>query len=323
MISRVKTIFGGVVAIGLAIGTADWKSAYVGGGPGDHHRRGRGAYSEQMAALPAGQLPDVDIAPPPTQPATALEAVPDAPSTQPETPVLPETPVAPGAPPAEPDIVSITDVALAVVDNSTLPMFKVSNTVRLHVDMEGLIYWVTASNRTEMNTQSHLFRNIGSTTNRDRPLLIVSDEFTNWQYVKDTLATADKVGTQEVYLGVADIENKTTLRLLRVMPSPPSDEAREGDFVIRVSEGEGGPAVEVNGEQIETFPIDLALAWGEWRKENPDADVSLSPNCKVVLDAHRFTPTGYVARVVGVLRGLGIEAERFVGSTSYAGRQRK
>ncbi len=322
--NRMLTLVGGLAAVGAAYATAGWPAVPVAHG-GDANRRGRAPFAHAQVA-PA--LPDADAA---AIAQAAADAVADAAAADATAQAAVEAAAAaaaatqpePAAPPPEPDIVSITDVTLSVVENSILPPFKVQGTVRLQLDMEGIIYWVTARNRTEMDSQRQVFKNIGSAANRDRPLLILPDEFTNWQYVKDLLATADRAGTASVYLGVADIENKTTLRLLQILPSAPSDTANDGDFVIHVKEGDGCPAVQINGEDIETFPDDLNRAWGAGKKAHPDADTSFSPNSPVVLDAHRFTPAGYVAQVIGVLRGLGIECERFVGSTTYAGRKRK
>ncbi len=313
MINRLVVLVGGIASVGLALGTAGWETIAV-AHPSGSGRRGRLEFRHDApAASNAGDLVDVAGAgtnpAPVDQPPTAIK--PPKPEPKPEPKPVPK---------AEPDIVSVTDVDLAVVENAFLPDFKVANSIRIHLDPEGVIYWTTAKKQTELSGQKILFKNLGG--NSSRAFVIVPDKFTSWQYVKDTLATADNASVQRVYLGVADIENTKTLRLLRVMPASPSAEPAEGDFVISIKNDDGDtPVIEIDGKTLESFPIDLALAWSAYKKAHPDADTTYSPNTNVNVAPHRFTQSSHVAQVIGVLRGLGIEAERFVGSTTYAGRK--
>ncbi len=323
--SRVTALFCGAAAVGLAFATADWKCIPVSGS----YSTRLGRVEAPHVPAPAASLPADGAALDPASgggvasgdPATLPVRSGGEPATgRPPTPD-PKTVEPPPAPPArEPDRIEIDDVTLCVADNCDLPDFPVSGAVRLQLTSEGELFWVTSAKSTALPNRESVLSSVRRAA--DRPVLLIADADTAWQYLKDAFDVADNAGADRIYLGVASAAEPKILRVLRLWASP-TTQGGDGDFVVHLSGDDATPEITIGDTDLESFPADLAIAWNEWRGAHPAAQYASAASSNVVLDIHRFTSMRNVAAVLGVLRGLGVGAERYTAVEAYAGRKRR
>jgi hypothetical protein len=293
---KLTVIVAVVAAVGMAWFTKDWERPT----PVRIHERGR----RFLASGPPNGKPSIDNSVAPDPEPVAADRAPDR---------------APVAPPPRPkpkpiELKTVTDISLCEVDKALDPEFRRS--CEIHVDMEGALSWHAGGKTVELQSFKSLRSGLDQKSGVP-DVIFAPDKMTNWQELRFMVLNAQKTGRGQFWLGVAKTGEPTKLRVLSMeMPDSEGTElpAEDAQFKVFVKEGQGGKMyVEVQGKEIADFPVDLALAWADWKKAHPDADTFDPSETPVVLEAHRFTPCYMVANVIDVLRGLGIECQHFTG----------
>ena len=229
------------------------------------------------------------------------------------------------AKPPKPDVqkfepITVDDIEMCVVDRAEEPAFT-GRYARIHLNEEGELFWVSSKGPNPVDSPRILKLKLDKAFVDN--LIVVPHKWTQWQYVKTAFDTAYSGAVQNVMLGVATADAPKTLKVIPIKVASRNAPLPETAFRIKGKKGKPGIALEVDGTAIETFPTELAIAWGNWRKEHPDADTSTTGTTPVVLDCHPFTEMEQVAPVFEVLRGLGIEAERHVSEKGGFGNRRR
>lgn len=241
--------------------------------------------------------------------------VTDPETADPETPVEPETP----------DIVIEIDDELetgwplVTVDKAEKLDTLLIN--RIHVGYDNERSWHGGDKAETIESNGHLKKM--ALQRNDRPFVVVGNKDTLWFSVRDLIQQLERSAyVQDIRLGVQTADEPKVLKLLRF---PQSGSASlplpEGADVFRVGvEGEEGedPVYSVNGKTLETFPMDLAMAWNDHKSKfsTVEASVTNHDDSKVVLDGDRDALYRHVVAAIEVLRNLGIEAIRIDHGTA-------
>lgn len=261
----------------------------------------------------AGRAPDAPAAAQPAATDPAAKPAVDPKSGKPAAqPVKPEAPAKPEpkAPPAK--VRKVTDVKLVVAKNAqefALPVFR-----EVHVDFEGTM----ARHGEDGKVYPYEgYKQLGmDLRNKSDAFVIVATPETPWLQVRMMLLEGQFNYAWNAFLGVAKAGEPDTLRLLPIQQAErPDDPMPEGKvFKVQMTSKEGPVALTVNDRKLAEFPADLAAAWNEWAKANPDvADTSAPLKTHVVFEAPKGAPIARVIEVVDVLRGIGIKTERIGG----------
>ncbi len=303
--NRMLVILGGLASCGAAYISAGIAPATVRDLPSTGNR-GRVEF-ELVRSMPTDVDLNVAGVPDPSavDPA-AVDLAPEAGAGTDPTPEAAPDPVAqPDLEPKPIEILVVDDVRLCQADNGKRE--DLGRFVHLQLDIEGIPFWVTSKTRNEVDSQRKLKKKLD--VMYGSPLVIVPDQETLWQEVSKTLDTAYGAAVKQCFLGVCTKAKPTELLTLTLSIAPPDAGLPEGDhFVIAMKDGK---PTTVNGVEIGTDPSDLAQAWYAWKGDHPDADPSDVGTSPVIMNIHRFTPLEQVAPVIGVLRGLGVAAERY------------
>ena len=285
-------------ALGAAYATKDWKA------PPQHRVKAQGRRFLQNARAPSiGDLPE--IAPDLGGADAVKDPTPkiDDPAPEPEKLALRE----------------ISDVALCLADKAKDPTFKKS--CEIHIGIDGELSWHVGDKSRDINSLKDLRQSLGVKAHIP-DVVWVPDRDTVWMQVRLATLAAQKSLRGQLWLGCAKTDDPTLLRVLRFhqMEEAKPERPAGPSFIVGVKEVKSKAQISVNGQVIETFPSDLAIAWNEWKKQNPGADTSVPGTTPVVLDAHRFAPCSMVIEVIDVLRGIGIEHEFLEGDLGRRGR---
>ncbi len=291
-----------LVSAGAAFATAGWESPQMIRIRPDPRMR--------------GSRPTVESAATDADPTAVDPAAADPGAGDPE-------PTAPDPKPVEVEIPDrvIENVNLCVVDNGVKLTEK--RWAQIHIGGEGELTWNTATKTVEIPSDNQFNKMVRE---RDgQPLVLVPDRFTNWERLRKITDIGNMAGWDMVYFGVAEDDAPKVLRFLpHRMHADVYDKLEEGQphFIVNVDVDPEDTSTypekavfTVNGKKIETFPVDLAIAWTEWKAANPEAAAMTTEakTSRVVIDAHKFTPAHMVLSAIDVFRGLGIEAERCLG----------
>ena len=311
MINKAVVVLGTLVAVG-----AGWASSPCRGTrwtpPASGSVRGNfrsGGGAPATVADLGSSAPAADGSPPSDAGKPAV-AKPD-----PSKPAVKTPPVeAPAAPQVAPKFRKISDVKLPVVQNSkelVLPKYR-----EIHVDPENTMTWYGDKGQ---SLALEGFKHLGDDLRKNggSAFVIVADVDVPWQQIRFMLQTGQNNYAANSFLGVARKEEADILRLLPLRQCERSDELMpEGDlFKILVESKSGAPVVSVDGKKIAAFPSDLAMAWNDWKAAHKDlADTSVPEKTRVLLEARNGASIGHVAQVIDVLRGIGIQTERLVGT---------
>jgi biopolymer transport protein ExbD len=304
------TVFlGFVVAAGLGYASAEFLDA----GPPTEQVRIRGGFrrgAESIARLPA----DAPVDPATVNPGTVK---PGAPAPKPGPDVskpapAPEPAKVPAPPPVAVRTRVVKDVKLAFATNAK--DYALKSPREVHVDLENSMTWYGDDGKTmAYKDLKHLGTDLRGKTGPQ--LVIVAATEVPWQQICLMIEQAQNNYAPAVHLGVARKEEPETLRVLPIPQCERSDEPLpEGKtFRMLLESKSGEPVISLDGRKLAAFPADLAAAWNEWKKANSDlADTTTPEKTRVILEAPRGASVEHVIRVIDVLRGLGIQSERYV-----------
>jgi biopolymer transport protein ExbD len=296
----------------LAAAGAGWASAeFLDAGPKSPAVRIRGGFrtgGDLVVRLPA----DAPVVPATVGPGTVKPgAAPAKPGPEAAKPAA-EPPKVPAAPAIPVRTRVVKDIKLPLAANAR--EYALKSPREVHVDLENTMTWYGDEGRTMVYKDlKHLSTDLRG--KNDPQLVIVAAPEVPWQQICLMVEQAQNSSAPSVHLGVAAKDAPETLRVLPILQCARSDEPLpEGkSFRILLESKSGPPALSIDGRKIDAFPADLAAAWNEWRKANPDlADTSVPEKTRVVLEASRGAAVAHVVEVIDVLRGLGIQTERYV-----------
>ncbi|MCE9635832.1 MAG: hypothetical protein K8T90_09015 [Planctomycetes bacterium] len=226
------------------------------------------------------------------------------------TPAVPAKPEPPKGPP--PVVRKVTDVKLVVAKSAqdfTLKMFR-----EVHVDNEGTMARHSEGGKIYPYDG---YKQLGlDLREKSDAFVIVPTPETPWLQIRTMLLEGQFNYAWNAFLGVAKAGEPDVLRLLPVQQAErPDDPMPEGKvFKVQMTSKDGPVALVVNDKKLTEFPSDLAAAWNEWSKANPDAaDTSTPLKTHVVFEAPKGAPIRRVIEVIDVLRGIGITTERIGG----------
>lgn len=244
-------------------------------------------------------------------------------TAEPASPVAAEVPAAPSPAKPEPPKTEVPKpVRVRTIDDVTLPVaangrdLTLPKASEIHVDVEGAMSWHGGGDVRAMKTFKMLGEGLRQRSND--PLVLVADAQTPWQTIRYALLCAQDNYVSDAYLGVASAKDPKTLRILPIRQTPRSDDPPPtGDvFAVAVkAAADGVPEVTVDGKALQDPAKELPAAWTAWRKAHPALAETKDPEkTKVVLEAPRSTPVATVVAVLDLMRGAGIETERYAGT---------
>ncbi len=336
--NRALVLIGALASAGLAVFTAESEANWIAPPGGNHHQLGRSEWRVQRGATavapgggvvdcfdpnnpfggadniggtvptPANSGPDEGKGPPQMNgdASTAAAGGPENPST---TAPEEDKPV-----PKQRDLIEVRDFEMCMVTQAWDDNF--GRHIRVHLDEEGVIWWMGTDKKTEIPSSAILRRNLDA--NFGSALIIVPHHWTNWQEVQEAIAAAGKSDVEDCFIGVATKVAPTVLKTIRVKPATADFPAPDAPFQIQVKgvdESGGAPIVTINEVKAgKDYATDIAIAWSTYRREQGAVDTSTVAATPVILDIHRFTPMHQAAQVLVVLREIGIQAERYTGA---------